>query len=151
MREYDDLPHIVIERERGGTVPFLWGALLGAGVALLMAPRSGVETQQEIRDGVQRLRDTAGGARDRVLDTVDRTRTRVTDRISTVRDTLGTRAGQARDAVDAGRRAARDARTELEHRLEQAKSVYRGGDAGGDGGVTITEVRTESGEGDGLG
>jgi len=150
MREYDDLPHIVIERERGGMVPFLWGALLGAGVALLLAPRSGAETQQEIRDSVQRLRDTAGGARDRVVGTVDRTRTRLTDRIGSVRDTLERRTGQARDAVDAGRRAARDARTELERRLDQAKAAYRGGDTGEDTGVTVTEVRTEGGEDDGL-
>jgi gas vesicle protein len=129
MRDSDDLPYIVIERERGGLEPFLWGALLGAGVALLMAPRSGTETQRELRDRVTRLRDTAQGRVSDARGAIDRTRGQVLDRIGGLRDAVESRVGQARDAVDAGRRAARDARSELERRLSDAKAGYG---AGGD-------------------
>jgi gas vesicle protein len=145
MRDSDDLPYVVIERERGGVEPFLWGALLGAGVALLMAPRSGAETQREIRGRVRNLRDTAEGrvndARDTLRGAVDRTRGEVLDRFHSVRG-----------AVDAGRRAARDARSELERRLSDAKSAYGGGEGGAGAGtaadVVVTEVSAEdAGEG----
>jgi gas vesicle protein len=128
MRDHDDLPYIVIEKHSGGGFgTFLWGALLGAGVALLLAPRSGEETQEEIRERVRRLREAAEdrvtGVRDSVNDSVSRTRDRIQDRIDTVRDTLESRADQARNALDEGRRAARDARSELQRRVDEARSA----------------------------
>ena len=128
MREYDDLPYIVIERRSGGVTPFLWGALLGVGAALLFAPRSGEETQEEIRQGVRRLRtaaeDRVGEVRDTVTGTIVRARGRIQDQLDTVRDTVEERAERARQAIEAGRRAALDARHELERRVEQAKETY---------------------------
>ena len=60
MRDRDDVPYIVIERESGGGVgSFLLGALLGAGVALLFAPKTGKETQEELKVRAQQLRDAA--------------------------------------------------------------------------------------------
>lgn len=127
MADYDDLPYIVIERHSAGFSPFLWGALLGAGVALLLTPRTGPETQEEIRRGVLRLRDTAEGrvneTRDVVNGAVARARGRVQDRIDTVRDVVETRAAQARHAYEAGRRAASEARSELERRIADAKDT----------------------------
>src|SRR5690606_22856466 len=55
MPDHENVPYIVIEREGGGVGPFLWGVLLGAGVALLLAPRSGEETQEEIRLRARKL------------------------------------------------------------------------------------------------
>lgn len=131
MGDRDDLPYIVIERHESGVAPFFWGALIGAGLALLLAPRSGAETQREIRARVERLRSTAedhlGEARETLVDAVDRTRTTMQDRIDSVRDVVQARTSQAREAVDAGRRAARDARSELTTRLEQAKRAARAG------------------------
>lgn len=131
MRDYDDYPHIVFERERGGLGSFLWGALLGAGVALLLAPRTGAETQRELRERARRLRDTAEGrvseARDTVNETLGRARAEVTGRVSSVRDAVETRVDQARQAAEAGRQAARDARTTLERRVADAKAAYQGG------------------------
>ena len=162
MRDYDDYPHIVIERERGGFGPFVWGALLGAGAALLLAPRTGADTQRELRERARALREAAVGrvneARDTVTGAVDRARGEVTGRISTVRDVIETRADQARSAVEAGRRAARDARVDLERRVAEAKSAYRGGvDAFRDPGapvleaeVIVTEVIVEDAGDDGL-
>ena len=39
MADYDDdgVPYVVIERSGSGLVPFVWGALLGAAAALLLA------------------------------------------------------------------------------------------------------------------
>ena len=38
----DDQPYIVIEKHSGGVGNLLLGVVIGAGVALLFAPRSGV-------------------------------------------------------------------------------------------------------------
>jgi gas vesicle protein len=160
MGDYDDLPYIVIERRGSGVGPFVWGALLGAGVALLLAPRSGEETQAEIRRTARRLADAAGDrvdvARRNVTDAVERTRGVVEDRISAVRDVVETRGEQVRQAVSAGRDAARQARGELERRVDDAKTAYRAGMAaaktshGGSGDappevdVVVTEVVVEA-------
>ena len=41
----DDEPYVVIERQQGsGIGSFLLGAAIGAGIALLLAPRSGAST-----------------------------------------------------------------------------------------------------------
>lgn len=118
MGERNDTPYIVIERERGGASGFLVGALLGAGAALLLAPRSGPETRRELREGARRARERAEGtvrqARDVVTDTVDDLRREVNDRLHAVSG-----------AVEAGREAARTSREEMEQRLE----THRGGEA----------------------
>ena len=60
MRDHDDVPYIVIERESGGGMgSFVLGALVGAGLALLLAPQSGEETQEQIRSRARELRDEA--------------------------------------------------------------------------------------------
>jgi gas vesicle protein len=146
MADYDDVPYIVIERRSsGGLGPFFWGLLLGAGAALLYAPRSGEETQEEIRERARRIRaaaeDRVVGARDTVVDVVSRTRDRIQDQIDTVRDTIETRTDQAREVVDAGRRAARDARSDLERRVSDAKDAYADDDHP-DFGDDIAVIRT---------
>jgi gas vesicle protein len=125
MSDYDDdLPAFVIETRGGGTGTFLLGALVGAAVALLLAPRSGSETQAEIAGAARRLRDDVegrvSGARERVGD-------RVTGTLDSVRGGVETRVAQARAALDVGRGAARDAREELQRRVDDAKRSYRAG------------------------
>jgi gas vesicle protein len=157
MRDHDDVPYIVIERRSGGVTPFVWGALLGAGVALLLAPRSGEETQEEIRRTAMRLRtgveDRVGAARDSVTGAVNRTRDRVQGRVESVRGAVESRAERARGALDTGRRVARDARTELERRVADARHTYQSaaervrGAPRPAGDVVVTDVTVEEAEG----
>jgi gas vesicle protein len=121
MRDHDDVPYIVIERESGGgTGAFLLGALVGAGLALLLAPQSGEETQKEIRDRARQLRDSA---EDRVRDA----QRQLESRLDQAREGVQVRVGQVKEAVESGRQAAREARTDIERKLEQSKAAYRAG------------------------
>jgi gas vesicle protein len=125
MADHDNVPYIVIERQSGGVSPFLWGLLLGAGAALLLAPRSGEETQEEIRQRARRIRtaaeDRVGSVRGSVSETINRTRSQLQDRLETVRETVDTRTQRAREVIDSGRRVATDARSELRRRVEEAR------------------------------
>ncbi|HMK60213.1 MAG TPA: YtxH domain-containing protein [Dissulfurispiraceae bacterium] len=55
---------------------FVLGGMVGAGVALLLAPQSGTETRRRIReladDVKDRATDYAGTAKDKVVTTVDK-------------------------------------------------------------------------------
>lgn len=144
MADYDDLPYIVIERGgSGSTSSFLWGALLGAGVAFLLAPRGGRATQAEIRRGAERLRTDAENRVDGAKRAVTGVWERAVERVASVRDSLETRSDQAREAVDAGRHAAREAREQLERRVAQAKAEQERARSGPDAEVVITEVIVE--------
>src|SRR5690554_2964739 len=96
MADYDELPHIIIERRSGAVVPFLWGALIGAAVTLLWTPRSGRETQRQLQAAADRmgasLRLRADEARDSVADAAEGVRARVHDRVDSLRDAVETRA-----------------------------------------------------------
>lgn len=122
MKERDEGPYFIIERDGGGSGvgSFLLGALLGAGVALLLAPRSGEETQQEIRERAVRFRDTA---EERMRDA----QRQVEERLEQARVELMDRVEAVREAVETGKEAARDARGDLEQKIERSKSAYRAG------------------------
>jgi YtxH-like protein len=64
-REVSNFPTLPI-------VGFAVGALIGAGVALLLAPASGEKSRQRIGDTARRLRRDAVRTIDRGLDTADR-------------------------------------------------------------------------------
>jgi gas vesicle protein len=100
MADRDEYATIVIERE-SGVGAFLLGALIGAGAALLFAPRAGRDTRSELRAGVDRLRD-------RAQETVREIQSSVAERVDDVRGEVSGRVSAAREAVDAGRRAARE-------------------------------------------
>lgn len=120
MSEYGDMPYVVVQKRDGGFGAFLLGALVGAGAALLLAPRTGEETRGELRAGVTRLRE-------RAEDTVRNLQDSVTDTIGTVRDEVTDRIEVAREAFDAGRSAARQTRADMERRVEEAKVRVRAG------------------------
>jgi gas vesicle protein len=120
MRDRDDVPTIVVERDGNGVGAFILGALLGAGIALLFAPKSGEETQRELKEKALRLRDAAEERiremQQQVEEKLDQARTEVMGRVD-----------QFKSAVESGRTAAREARGELEDRLERSKAAYRAG------------------------
>jgi gas vesicle protein len=120
MADHDEVPYIVIERRSGGAGAFLWGALLGAGAALLLAPRSGRETRDEIRAGALRIRDRAEDAVRNVTDSVH-------EAIGDVRGEVQGRLHHARDAFESGRRAARETRDEMELKVREVRAGIRGG------------------------
>lgn len=117
----------VIE-ERGGWGTFVLGAIVGAGVALLLAPRTGRETQAEIARALGGVRDAAGGpvdgARESLAGWVGEARGRVTGRLDEVRAAVDDRLDRVRGAVDEGRLAATQARVELRRRVDEAKAAY---------------------------
>ena len=129
--DYDDEPYVVIEKHSGGVSTFLIGLAVGAGLALLFAPQSGVETRRRIARTAGRARDAAadavGEVTDRVTDTFHAARQRVEDRIEDARSAIETKASQVERAVVAGREAARQARTDLERRLAETKAAYNAG------------------------
>lgn len=120
MRDRDEIPYIVVERDSGGVGAFLLGAVLGAGVALLMAPRTGEETQREIKERAVRLKDTAELR-------VREVQQQLEERLEQARSEVLQRVEAIREAVDSGREAAEQARTELEGRIERSKAAYRAG------------------------
>jgi len=153
MAVREELPYIVVERRSGAVVPFLWGALIGAAVTLLWAPRSGRETQRELQASADRasdaLRMRLDAAREDLSEAVDGVRQRVQERVESVRDAVETRAEGVRHAVDSGRRAAQEAREDLEDRVAAAKREAAAGARRpsvvepGDIDVIVTEVIEE--------
>ena len=121
MRDQDDTPYIVIEREgAGGLGSFVLGALVGAGLALLFAPQSGEETQEEIKTRALKFKDVAH-------ERVREAQTNLEGRLTVARENVQARVESVREAVDSGRHAAGEARTDLEGRLERSKAAYRAG------------------------
>ena len=132
MRHQDhDEPYIVIEKHSAGVSDFLLGALIGAGVALLFAPRSGRETRADIgrraRAAQDRVRDVATGVTDQVVDTFETARSRIEEQIESARTAIVTKKEQVSRAMEAGREAAQQARTDLERRLAETKAAYNAG------------------------
>ena len=127
----DDEPYIVIEKHSGGVSDFLLGALIGAGVALLFAPRSGRETRADIsrraRAAQDRVRDVANDVTDQVVDTFETARSRIEEQIDSARSAIVNKKEQVLRAMEAGRDAAHQARTDLERRLAETKAAYNAG------------------------
>jgi gas vesicle protein len=120
MGRQSDMPYVVIERRSGGIGGFLLGALAGAAVALLFAPRSGEETRAELRDGMRRLKDRAD-------ETVRTMQDAVGDTLQGVRSTVTDRLDHAREAFETGRQSARDAREDLERKARETRERIRAG------------------------
>lgn len=121
MRDHDEVPYIVIERDSGGGVgAFVLGALVGAGLALLFAPKSGAETQEELKEHARKLRVVAE-------ERVREAQQQLEERLEEARDGVQSRYEDVREAIDAGRAAATEARSELQDKLQRSKAAYRAG------------------------
>jgi gas vesicle protein len=128
----DDEPYVVIERHSSaGIAPFLIGLAVGAGAALLLAPRSGAATRRDITRRAKRVRraaeHAATGVADGVANTFEDARRRVEEQIDSARQAVDLKRRQVNRAMEAGRTAAREARSELEQRIAETKAAYTAG------------------------
>ena len=143
--EHEGEPYIVIEKHSGGASNILLGVLIGAGVALLFAPRSGAETRAGLRRGARRAGETVRGAAqdvtDQVVDTFETARGRVEEQIEAARTAIALKKRQVSRAVEAGREAAHEARGDLERRLAETKAQYAAGADGSVAGQARTRTR----------
>ncbi len=121
MSNQEDSPYIIVERDSGGSFgSFCLGALVGAGLALLFAPQSGEETQEEIRARAKKLR---AAAEERMREA----QLSIEGRLENVREGVESRVELVRDAVQSGRAAAEEARTDLEAKLKRTKAAAKAG------------------------
>ena len=108
----------VVYVERGGDSSakwFLWGALLGAGVALFYAPSTGEQTRRSVQRRLRKLRAMAEEKFDELGETIGAGKRKVVDEFSDA-------AMDAGDAVEEGLESARSA---VERRLEAARARRR--------------------------
>jgi gas vesicle protein len=123
-------PYVIIERREQSVGSLLIGIALGAGVALLLAPQSGVETRREIARRAHRAQDAAqdfvGDVSGTVADKFQEVRASVEERIEATLDAVDDKKRRVSNAFHAGRAAARDARGELEQRIAESKAAYKG-------------------------
>lgn len=129
---YDDEPYLIVENREGNSIaPFLLGIALGAGIALLMAPRSGEDTRRDLAEKMSRAKDAAldavGDLGDVIGDTIETARERVEDGFESAREAVDIRRRRVSTAFEAGRVAAREAREELEYRLAESKAAHQDG------------------------
>lgn len=135
MSDQDLQPYVVVERRGSNIVAFIAGALMGAGVALLLAPKSGRETQADLREGARRFSEGAGekltDLRDTLEDRYGQTREGLGERVGAIRENVRDRQRKAEEAIKAGKDAARQARSDLEARVAESKAAYRAALVGG--------------------
>ena len=123
-------PYVIIERREQSVGSLLIGIALGAGVALLLAPQSGVETRREIARRARRAQvaaqDLVEDVSGTVADKFQEVRASVEERIEATLDAVDDKKRRVSNAFHAGRAAARDARGELEQRIAESKAAYKG-------------------------
>ncbi len=124
-RHEDD--EVVYVREGGGSGLkwFLAGAVIGGGLALLFAPRSGEATRRLLARKARDLRDMAEDGLDELEERYEEGKERVREGVGRARDAVRERVDDVRhraaDAAEAVRGTGHSAREELERRLAEAR------------------------------
>lgn len=125
--QHSDQPVVVVERSDSGLGGFLLGLAVGAGVALLFAPKTGEETRQQLKNTGRRLRTVATERAEDLQDALgggyERTRDRIEEGLDSARETIDEKREAAQDAFEAGKSAVKTARSELERRLAKSKAA----------------------------
>jgi gas vesicle protein len=129
-----DEPYVVIEKRDGSVGSLLLGIALGAGIALLFAPQSGMQTRRALTKRAKRAKraatDLADDVTGKVEDTFQQARDRVENSIDSARRAIELKRRQVTRAVEAGRVAAQQARDDLERRIAETKAAYEEGAEG---------------------
>lgn len=125
----DEGPYVVIERSEPGIGTFVIGLAIGAGLALLFAPRTGEETRRDLQRRARKMGDQAQDFVSEVTESVSNTihaaKDKVDASIDSTRTAVDLKRRQVSNAVDAGRAAAAQARVELEQRIAETKAAYK--------------------------
>jgi len=129
-RHGSDRDVIVVEPDSGSSIGWLlFGAAVGAGLALLLAPASGAETRRRLSRSAQRLKASAADALDEIREEFEDLTERASDKLDEVkeaaRDTVDEIEDTARAAVSRRKSGANQAREELERRLADARARRR--------------------------
>ena len=132
MSEHDwdeDGPYVVIERNEPGVGAFVLGIAIGAGLALLFAPKTGEETRRELQKRARKVGDQAQDFVAEVSESVtqrfNEARSSVENHLDSARQAVEIKRRQVTNAVGAGRAAAQQARVELEQRIAETKAAYK--------------------------
>ena len=133
MSDFDEMddegPYVVIERSEPGIGTFVMGLAIGAGLALLLAPRTGEETRRDLQRRARKIGDQAQDLVSEVTESVSNTlhaaKDRVESSIDSTRSAVEIKRRQVTNAVHAGRAAAQQARVELEQRIAETKAAYK--------------------------
>jgi gas vesicle protein len=64
------------------------GALVGAGLALLLAPRSGKETREQLAQGARDLKKNASGILENAQEMVHEKRAAITDAVAAAKEAM---------------------------------------------------------------
>lgn len=104
--------------ESGNLSGFFVGALVGAGIALLLAPQSGAQLRRLLREGAARAKDELDGAVIHGVEVMDSAVERGHEFVEEGKKSLRETGRQAKEFAEAGRTAFNDAKDKLasEHR-----------------------------------
>ena len=120
-------PVVIIEKSDGGLAAFALGAMAGAALALLWAPRTGEDTRRVLknkgRELVTAAEETAEQLQEIWSGGVERTKAKIEEGVVSAREAVDEKRTAATDALDAGKAAVHSARGELERRLAKARSA----------------------------
>ncbi len=115
MAERDDVGKIVIA--------FFAGATIGAVAGLLLAPSSGAETRQKIKDATITAKDKAvekiGEVKDKAAEKIGEAKEGAAGILSRGKDKVGEVKSQIQAAVDAGKEAYKQKKSEMEPKSEE--------------------------------
>jgi gas vesicle protein len=99
--------------ESGNLSAFVTGALVGAGVALLLTPESGTELRKFLRDFMVRAKDQLDDAADHGADAWDSTSDLGEEFVEKGKESLHEAGRRTREFAEEGRKKVKEAKDEL--------------------------------------
>jgi gas vesicle protein len=116
------------DRDLLGAVGLLTiGVLIGAGVALLLAPKTGEETRELLRekgsDLARRAQDRGSGLARRAQESLEEAQTKAQELLGRSKEVVEEKSAQLRAAFEAGRGAMRDEISRLRGKDEPLEGV----------------------------